>query len=224
VRRYLGLTHERIGTVREATGDFTGAEASFRASLGIREAMAESNPGSAEFRRDLAVAHENLGHVRAAQGSYEAARYSYETSLAMFKDLSDADPANVNATRSLSVSYEKLGDLSRETRRFDEARDFYTRSLRLREALHARQPSNVEAQSDLARSYGRFGQLHEALAERTGSGANARGASARAAREWYQKSLAAWQAARKTGSRPEIVEAIQTVEQRLQVLGVDSRH
>jgi non-specific serine/threonine protein kinase/serine/threonine-protein kinase len=150
VRRFLGLVHERIGTIRTARGELPDALASFRRSLAIREAFAADHADNTDARRDAAVAQEKLGDFHRAAGERLAALQSYRLALSVFEALEAADPENENASRSLAVGLEKVGEMLAALRKGGEARGVYARALTLREKLSAADPANEEARNDLA--------------------------------------------------------------------------
>jgi non-specific serine/threonine protein kinase/serine/threonine-protein kinase len=153
VRRFLGIVHERIGTIRTAQGELPAALESFRRSLAIREAFAAEHPDNTDARRDAAIAQEKLGDFHRAAGDRTAALRSYRRALSVFQALAAADPENENAARSLAVGLEKLGETLSSLGRGEEARSVSARALALREKLSAADPANEEARSELASLY-----------------------------------------------------------------------
>jgi serine/threonine protein kinase len=150
VRRFLGIVHERIGTIRTARGELPDALASFRRSLAIRAAFAAEHPDNTDARRDAAIAQEKLGDFHRAAGDRPAALQSYRLALLVFEALAAADAENENASRSLAVGLEKVGEMLSGLGEGGEARSVYARALALRERLSAADPANQEARNELA--------------------------------------------------------------------------
>ena len=64
-QRDLAVSYERLGEVETAAGNLAAARERFTASLAIREALAQREPGNAQWQRDLWVSLwrlANLGH------------------------------------------------------------------------------------------------------------------------------------------------------------------
>ncbi len=110
-RRYLGIIHERIGTMRELQNDVTGALAEYQSSAAIRVPLAAEFPNDTQLVRDAAVAYEKLANVMTAAGDLEAALNDRQRSLEIFTRLAESDPKNVLAQQSLGISYLHLADL-----------------------------------------------------------------------------------------------------------------
>ncbi len=115
VQRYLGLIHERIGTMLELENQLPEASRHFEESLNIRERLLAANPNNAEARRDVAIAFEKIGELMALEGNDGAALETQQRSLEILKALAANDPSNVNAGRSLAISYQKLASILAKT-------------------------------------------------------------------------------------------------------------
>ena len=186
-RRYLGLIHERIGTMLQQQGQLDDALASYQQSLVIRESFAKDHPTNTDARRDLAVAYEKLADVLALRGDVTRALDYSRKSFEIFEALSTADPNNVNASRSLSISYERVGDVLSRSGDAAGALEKYQKSLSIREALSTAGPANVQLLRDLAKSYSKLGDAHAA------------NHSVEQAQSWYQRSSKLWQDLRNRG-------------------------
>jgi non-specific serine/threonine protein kinase/serine/threonine-protein kinase len=196
-RRYLGLVHERIGTMLQAEGQATEALASFQQSLVIRQSYAADHPTNTDARRDLAVAFEKLSEVMVATGDVNRALDYARKSFDIFAALSTADPNNVNASRSLSISHEHMGDVLLKLGDANGALDQYHKSVSIREALSSAGHGNVQPQRDLAKSYAKLGAVHMALA--ANGAASRRAEHVRQAQSWYQRSMSLWLELRNRG-------------------------
>ena len=60
---HLSVSYIKIGDVQEAQGDLTGAMRSYREGLAIRDRLAKSDPGNAQWQYDLGISNERIGDV-----------------------------------------------------------------------------------------------------------------------------------------------------------------
>ena len=186
-RRYLGLIHERIGTMQQQENKLAEALASYQQSLVIRESFATDHSSNTDARRDLAVAYEKIAEILARTGDASRALDHARKSLAIFEELSTADPNNVNASRSLAISYEQMGDVLLRTDDVAGALDRYQMSLAIREKLSSANSSNAQLRKDVAKSYSKIGDAYAALP------------APQQAQSWYQRSLKLWDDMRSRG-------------------------
>jgi non-specific serine/threonine protein kinase/serine/threonine-protein kinase len=187
VRRYLGVTLERIGTMYEKADQWTDAATAYQESFEIRRGLAEREPTHRDIQRDLGIAHEKVANVLLGQGNTAGAVVEQRQALAVFERLAGADPTDVNAARTVAVSRENLGDALRTTGGITEALDLYRKALDAHRTFRTQDAHNVRATCDAAR-----------LAETLGdvlSSAEAPGACAA-----WRESLGARQAAGSTAA------------------------
>ncbi|MEZ5291940.1 MAG: protein kinase [Vicinamibacterales bacterium] len=151
VRRFIGLSLERIGTLHEVAARWEEAQHAYRESFDIRQALAAREPGLRNVQRDLAIAYEKLGKVERALGGPDAGLDNLRGALAQFERLAEADPADVNAARSVAVSREVLGQALAGAARSAEARQLLEAALAGHRALAAKDPGNAQARCDTAR-------------------------------------------------------------------------
>lgn len=110
-RRYLGIIHERIGTMRELQNDVALALSEYQSSAAIRVPLAAEFPNDSQMVRDAAIAHEKMANVQTTAGQLNEALQSRRRSLEIFEHLASADPKNVLAQQSLGISCMHLGEL-----------------------------------------------------------------------------------------------------------------
>jgi hypothetical protein len=91
-----------------AQGEGAAALTAYRASLAIRERLAQQDPNNAQWQRDLSVSHDRIGDMLAAQGEGAAALTAYRASLAIAERLAQQDPNNAEWQTDVVVSYWKL--------------------------------------------------------------------------------------------------------------------
>ena len=151
VRRLLGLTLERIGTMNEDAKQWTDAATAYQESFEIRRGLAEREPTHRDIQRDLGIAHEKLANVLLAQGTATAAVAEQRQALAVFERLAGADPSDVNAGRTVAISRENLADAVRASGSVTEALDLYRKALDAHRGFRTQDTHNVRATCDAAR-------------------------------------------------------------------------
>ena len=151
IRRLLGITLERIGTMHEQASQWTDAATAYQESFDIRRGLAEREPTHRDIQRDLGIAHEKLADVRKQQSGAAAAVDDYRQALAVYERLAGADPADVNAARTVAIGRENLAGALRETGSLTAALDLYRQALDSHRSLHAQDSRNVRATCDVAR-------------------------------------------------------------------------
>jgi eukaryotic-like serine/threonine-protein kinase len=166
VRRFLGLTQERIGQLHESAGRWDDALAAYETSFVIRDALAAAVPFHTDIERDLAVAYEKLGNIQRQTRQSAAALDSYRRALARFERLLIADPSNVSAIRTVGISQEKVAQALRDIGARSDAMSMLRQALEAHQTVGARDPGNVQARCDEARVREQIGDLRA----ETGSG------------------------------------------------------
>ncbi len=159
IRRFVGLTLERQGTLSEYARDWHAAEQAYQESYRVRLELAGTRPSHRDVVRDLGVALEKLGNVHGAQSGPAAAVPSYREALAVFERLARVDPSDANAARSVAISREKLGEAVRETGDHAEAITMLKAALVTHRDLASMDAGNVRASCDLARVAESLGDL-----------------------------------------------------------------
>ncbi len=142
-----------------STSAMESARGLFARSLGILEALSESDPSNAQAKLDLALPYRKLGSVHLQLGATDKALEMYQKGLELNDALAKADPSSAQAKRDLSVAYEGLGDVHLLLDANDKSLEMFQKALLLREALAKADPSNAEAKRDLAVSYNRLGDV-----------------------------------------------------------------
>jgi len=159
VRRYLGLTLERIGTLHEHASRWPEATAVYQESFEIRKALAATETTHQDIQRDLAIAHEKLGNIQGLTGHPAAAAVSYRDALAQFERLAKLDPSNAFAARTVAISREKLSGVVESLGRTGEALTLMRAALVTHRGLADRDPDNAQARCDAARVAESLGDL-----------------------------------------------------------------
>ena len=151
VRRYLGLTFERIGTMHEDAKQWGEAATAYQQSFDIRNALARQEPTHRDIQRDLGIAHEKVANVMQGQGNLPAAAAEQRQALEAFERLAIADVADANAARTVAISRENLADVLRQSGSVTEALDLYRKALDAHRGFRLQDPRNVRATCDAAR-------------------------------------------------------------------------
>ncbi len=159
--RFLGIAHERVGTMLELQGEIASAEESYRESQRIREKLAVQHPQDAAAARDAAIAQEKMANIQTTRGDLAAALTNREKSLATLRALFEADPKNVQSQISLAISHIHLGDLLGGTagpslERREEARRSYGAAVAILTPLAEKDVPDRRAQESLAEARGKL--------------------------------------------------------------------
>jgi non-specific serine/threonine protein kinase/serine/threonine-protein kinase len=159
VRRLLGLTLERIGTMHEDAKQWIDAATAYQESFEIRRGLAEREPTHRDIQRDLGIAHEKVANVLMAQGNPGGAVAQQRQALAVFERLAGADPTDANAARTVAISRENLADALRQGGSVAEALDLYRKALDAHRGFRAQDAHNVRATCEAARVADLLGDL-----------------------------------------------------------------
>jgi tetratricopeptide (TPR) repeat protein len=109
--RDRGALLSEIGDVLVAQGDLSGALQSYRASMAIRERLAEADPNNAGWQRDLSVSYERIGDLEEARGDIVAAIAAYEDSLPIARFLADRLPDHPQFQSDVAITERRLTQL-----------------------------------------------------------------------------------------------------------------
>jgi tetratricopeptide (TPR) repeat protein len=95
-------------------GDATGALASYRAGLALREALVAGDPSNAGWQRDLMVSRYNVGEGLRARGDAPGALAAYRAALAISERLVASDPDNASLQGELAELRDMVAHCCRE--------------------------------------------------------------------------------------------------------------
>jgi non-specific serine/threonine protein kinase/serine/threonine-protein kinase len=151
IRRFLGITLERIGTMHGQAKQWDQAAEAYQESFEIRRALAARESTHRDIQRDLGVAHEKLADVQRELSGAAKALGEYRQALAVFERLAGVDPTDVNAARTVAISRENLADALRASGGVTEALDLYRKALEAHRRFIVRDDHNVRARCDAAR-------------------------------------------------------------------------
>ncbi len=112
LQRDLYVSYNKIGDILAQSGDTTGALASYRQGLALREALAQADPHNSQAQHDLAVSYAKIGTILAQMPDRNAeALTSYRQALTIFEARATADPANAQARKDLDAIRKALAAL-----------------------------------------------------------------------------------------------------------------
>jgi tetratricopeptide (TPR) repeat protein len=147
---------QRIGAIRNATGEHDLALEAYEQSAALLESLAASNPRAAAV---LSTGQAMVGGTFEQLGRLEEALAAYQRAFSAAEKLAAANPLDERLQRDISVSCNEVGLILQRLGRIEEAQQIVMRGLLIREALAAKQPDNARAQRDLALSRHRVGAL-----------------------------------------------------------------
>ena len=130
VRRYLGITLERIGTLHEQASRWSEATAAYQESFEIRKALASTEPSHNDIQRDSRSRYEKLGNIQRQTGNPAAAAVNYRDALGQFERLAKLRSLRTRSRRgSVAISREKLSGVVESLGRHTEALDLMRAAL-----------------------------------------------------------------------------------------------
>ncbi|HEV8072203.1 MAG TPA: serine/threonine-protein kinase [Planctomycetaceae bacterium] len=150
IRRDLGDTVGRIAFLRWFWSDLSGAEADYRAAVGIWLKLTEENPASTDFRYNLARNRFGLAGVLEFAGSLSESEAEYRMGLGMMRNLVDENPAVTQFRGGLTFGQGGLGKLLSETGRLTEAEVQYRAGLAIVQKVVEENPASVQFRRSLA--------------------------------------------------------------------------
>ena len=158
----LATAYEKVGDVQgnpylANLGDQTGALASYRKALAIREAMHGIDPDNSRIRYDVATDHEMIGDILWAQGENSGAEEDYNIAFAAYDELArNRTSPDVSA---LGRIYARLGQIQKQNGNFEKAAASYESSLKEAEALMVAEPGNLDRRRGVAVAYSKTGDI-----------------------------------------------------------------
>jgi tetratricopeptide (TPR) repeat protein len=165
-RHQLALAHNRIGVVRNETGDPAAALDSYRAARGIMEALVDEHPGEIKYRGFLGNLINNIGLNRENLGDSNGAIGEYRRAAEVFGALAHDQPAEPHWGNLLAAAYHDAGIILGAL----EGPDSGLRELRKALAIHLEvtrhHPSVSQFRDDLARTYINIGDLQRKAGDR----------------------------------------------------------
>jgi hypothetical protein len=97
--------------VQQAQGDLAAALTSYRASLAIRERLAQADPGNAGWQRDLALSHCRVAVIDVRQGRRDDALSAFRQGRDIIWQLVQRSPDNATLPRDLAWFENQIASL-----------------------------------------------------------------------------------------------------------------
>jgi non-specific serine/threonine protein kinase/serine/threonine-protein kinase len=178
LQRELAAAYDRVGTVQgnafqSHLGDPTGALASFRKAMAIRQAIAATHPTAPNDMIALARTHRLIGQIQwLSLANTAAALDSFQRAASIAETAVRNGPSSVDALRELARDYEKLGNIqSGQGPRggvgdIRASLEYYRQALALRRAIMSFDPNDPTAQRELAKTTSEIGDELVKLGER----------------------------------------------------------
>jgi tetratricopeptide (TPR) repeat protein len=88
-QRELAVAHYRVGSVLQAQGKLSEAQAAFEEYLRVSRRLADQDPG---WQRELAVALVRVARVQSGEGDHSAALRLYEEASQIFATMAGTSP------------------------------------------------------------------------------------------------------------------------------------
>jgi eukaryotic-like serine/threonine-protein kinase len=165
LQRELAGAYERVadvqGQARQASlGDTTGAMASYKKALGIREAMAAADPGNLQIRRELIPNYGKLSDLCWSVGdSAGAVQYSQKT-MESAQTLYDSDNKNAAYRRLLASALQDYGYKQALIEgKLDAGLENLQKGNGLLEQMAAEDPKNIRLRRNLGLGYSRAAEI-----------------------------------------------------------------
>jgi tetratricopeptide (TPR) repeat protein len=167
--RALIICHNKIGGVRLAIGDLSGALAAYSESLCIAQHLVQAEPSNTAWHGALTLSLRSIGEVREAQGDLRGALDAFSESLRICQRFAESDPSNTQWQRDLSFSHSAIGAVRQAQGDLPGALGAFAKGLRIREQLVQIDPSNTQWQRDLSLSHERIGAVRRAQGDLLGA-------------------------------------------------------
>jgi len=135
----LSLSHEKVGDVRLAAGDWAGALSAYEEGLAARLRLAAADPGNTTWQVGVSASLNKVGDALLAAGDRARALSAYEESVTIVRRLTAVDP---NRQADLIVSLIKVSTASDSSR----ARAVLREALAIAEILSREDKLTAEQQ------------------------------------------------------------------------------
>jgi eukaryotic-like serine/threonine-protein kinase len=161
LRRELATAYTKVGDIQgnptvANLGDMSGALASYRKALKIREALPDDSAKLLETEIELANNYDRVGDMLVLNHDLNGTTEHYQKALEIRQRLAEQEPDNQLVRFDLSWSYANIGDVRAEAGDVKGSLDNYRQALSLREALLAKEPTNAKYRRSIAVAYQRL--------------------------------------------------------------------
>jgi tetratricopeptide (TPR) repeat protein len=139
-KRALATLSMKLADVQDATGDWTAAQANYRAALAALEDLPDSN--EVALRRLAGMLHRKLGVSLAESGDTRGGLQSLEWASEIFSTLAKADPSDQRARSDLANVWLSIGDTHYRANETGPAISALAKAVNAFEQLAQADPSN----------------------------------------------------------------------------------
>ena len=163
-----------------------------RESTAIFQSLVASDPGDAKMARNLAAVRLATSRRLVRAGDPAAALRMQREAIRIAEGLVKKDPKDMVAIRYLALGYGEAAPLLAKAHQRNEAIDAARKNIAISEAARVIDPANTVTQSWLPKAYATAGLVDATLASAADAPVAQRRADWNQAREFYEKSVAAW--------------------------------
>jgi eukaryotic-like serine/threonine-protein kinase len=191
-RGRVAISYQMDGEYRALAGDVAGALESFHKKLQLDEQNLNDDPANAQARSDVAYSWSRIGELLATKGDYAEALSPERKAFEFYEKLSTDSPQDVHMRYRTAILGGLTAELYAQLGNREQALADCGKALGLLKAL----PENLadSVHSGLrGQAYLHLGAAHRALAASTELTASQQQEHWRAARDFFQRSLAIWQ-------------------------------
>ncbi|MDQ6861354.1 MAG: serine/threonine-protein kinase [Verrucomicrobiota bacterium] len=191
-QRDMWASYFRLGRLLAAVGDSSAALRSYARAIEFMEALSQADPADQGHRRWLAVTYSSLGDLLVQLQRGDDALQRYQQAIGISQELFEHDPERVEARGDLIISLEALGRLFTDRGNAAQALVYLRRAESMAQSSAEQDPQNARVRSRLAQVCEALATSYEKLAQRDPS-------TTRAACEFLQRSVMAWDQVRQQG-------------------------
>jgi hypothetical protein len=159
VRGDLGWVMQDKGDLQAATGDFSGARASYAASLDDRRQLAAGHPTDVTMQTYLSNDQLRIGDLDLKLGDFSGAKAAWTDGLAIRQRLADADPSNADLQLFLTAFLRRMGELALRQDDLKAAGAAFQQCFVIHQRLAAGDPTSAKFQDALAQDYFQLGAV-----------------------------------------------------------------
>jgi len=189
IRTHLAADYNGAGHMLWRTGQTDQALEISKKSARILEEVSGSNPNNATLREYLGETYSLMQIVLKEQGDLDQSLKYGQKAHEIFKKLAANDPTNSLATNNVGFAELEIGEALTTKDRIPEAQSYIRHAMNLFEAKPNKTRYDLAGRAE---SYSALAEAYEALAEHETS-PQQKATRLRQAKDWLQKSVAAWQ-------------------------------
>ncbi len=169
LQRELAAAYVKIGDVQGNSyvanlGNVSGALASYRKSLDIRQRLVETNPDNVEWQSEITESYERIGDMLRTNGNVKSADENYHQAIKILKQFLSKRPDDPGLRRRLAKLLYHVANLKGMARGPNTGDitgciEYHRQAITIREALYEREPGNVMLCAELQESHGSLADI-----------------------------------------------------------------